>query len=178
MNKITFKISLLFAPLAYAIHHIEEHMLLNFRAWRLLYFPDSNPLSTEAVFVILTAITLVYIILHSIVENKASAQSAILFLMATQVNNVIFHAGGTIVFKHFSPGLITAVLLYIPVNVLIGHKALRERWVSKRSLAALFIFGALVFWLFEKFGPFPMVTVLVVTYAWIAYVTIKKKLAT
>ena len=111
MNKITFKMALLLAPLAYAVHHFEEHMIFNFRAWRLQYFSDNNPLSTEAVFVILTAIALLYIFLHSIVENKASAQSIILFLMATQVANVFFHAGGTMILGHFSPGLITAILL-------------------------------------------------------------------
>jgi len=31
MNRITFQTSLLFAPLAYALHHIEEHTFFNFR---------------------------------------------------------------------------------------------------------------------------------------------------
>jgi hypothetical protein len=173
MNKINFKISLLFAPLAYAVHHFEENIIFDFRAWRLQYFADSNPLSTEAVFVILTAITLLSVITHVIVENNASAKTLILFLMATQVNNVIFHAGGTIVFNHFSPGLITGILLYIPVNIVISLKALQEGWVSKRSLLILFLIGGLTFWAFEQVGPLPMVTVLVASYAWIAYETIK-----
>jgi len=175
MKKITFKTALLFAPLAYAIHHFEEHIIFNFRDWRLLYFSDSNPLSTEAVFVILTAITLIYIIFHSILENKATAQSIILFLMATQVANVFFHAGGTIIFQDFSPGLITAVLLYIPTNILIAYKAFQEKWVAKRSLVLLFILGGIVFSLFELLGPAPMVSVLVVTYVWIFYTAIKNK---
>lgn len=174
MNKVSFKISLMFAPLAYAIHHFEEHIIFNFRAWRLQYFADSNPLSTEAVFVILTAITLIGIILHMIVENKASAQSIILFLMATQVHNVFFHAGGTIFFNHFSPGLITAILLYIPVNVLIAFKAYQENWISKQSLIILFVIGGFAFWLFEQFGPRLIIAVLVVTYTWIAYETVKR----
>ena len=99
MNKITFKISLLFAPLAYAFHHCEESIIFNFRAWRSLYFPDNKLPSTELMLVILMAISLVYIILHFIVQNRASAQSVIIFLMATQVNNMIFHTGGTIVFQ-------------------------------------------------------------------------------
>ena len=47
MNKITFKISLLFAPIAFSFHHFEEHIIFNFREWRLLYFSDNNPLSRE-----------------------------------------------------------------------------------------------------------------------------------
>jgi hypothetical protein len=173
MNKLNFKISLLFALLAYAVHHFEENIIFDFRAWRLQYFSDNNALSTEAVFVILTAVTLTSIITHMIVENKASAQSVIMLLMATQVNNVIFHAGGTIVFSHFSPGLITGILLYIPVNIVISYKAFQEGWVSKRSLVILFLIGGLVFWAFEQIGPLPMVTVLVAAYIWIAYETIK-----
>ncbi|SVE53351.1 uncharacterized protein METZ01_LOCUS506205, partial [marine metagenome] len=138
MNKITFKISLLFAPLAYAFHHCEESIIFDFRAWRSLYFPDNKLPSTELMLVILMAISLVYIILHFIVENRASAWSVIIFLMATQVNNMIFHTGGTIVFQDFSPGLITAVLLYIPVNIIIVGKALQEGWISKHSLTVLF----------------------------------------
>ncbi len=68
MNKITFKISLLFAPLAYVFHHCEESIIFNFRAWRSLYFPDNKLPSTELMLVILMAISLVYIILHFIVQ--------------------------------------------------------------------------------------------------------------
>ena len=175
MNKITFKISLLFAPLAYVFHHCEESIIFNFRAWRSLYFPDNKLPSTELMLVILMAISLVYIILHFIVQNRASAQSVIIFLMATQVNNMIFHTGGTIVFQDFSPGLITAILLYIPVNIIIAQKALQEGWISKRSLTVLFLLGGLLFWLFEQFGPFPMVIVLLTSYLWITYETFRMK---
>jgi hypothetical protein len=175
MNKITFKISLLFAPLAYAFHHCEESIIFNFRAWRSLYFPDNKLPSTELMLVILMAISLVYIILHFIVQNRASAQSVIIFLMATQVDYMIFHTGGTIVFQDFSPGLITAILLYIPVNIIIAQKALQEGWISKRSLTVLFLLGCLLFWLFEQFGPFPMVIVLLTSYLWITYETFRMK---
>jgi len=175
MNKITFKISLLFAPLAYALHHYEESIIFNFRAWRSLYFPDNKLPSTELMLLILMVISLVYIILHFIIENKATAQSVIIFLMATQVNNMIFHTGGTIVFQDFSPGLITAILLYMPVNIFIAQKALQEGWISKRSLTVLFLLGGILFWLFEQFGPFPMVIVLLTSYLWITYETFRMK---
>ena len=177
MNKITFKISLLFAPLAYAFHHCEESIIFDFRAWRSLYFPDNKLPSTEMMLVILMAISLVYIILHFIVENRASAWSVIIFLMATQVNNMIFHTGGTIVFQDFSPGLITAILLYIPVNIIIARKALQEGWISKHSLTVLFLLGGLIFWSFVKLGLFLMVTVLLTSYLWIAYETFRIKRA-
>ena len=99
------------------------------------------------------------------------------FLMATQVNNMIFHTGGTIVFQDFSPGLITAVLLYIPVNIIIVGKALQDGWISKHSLIVLFLLGCLMFWSFVKLGLFLMVTMLVISYLWIAYETYRIKRA-
>lgn len=45
MRDMSFSTALLLAPLAYTLHHFEEHILFNFREWRLLYFPDSNALS-------------------------------------------------------------------------------------------------------------------------------------
>lgn len=167
MNKVTFSISLLFAPVAYAIHHYEEHILFNFREWRLLYFPDTNALTTEFVFMILTAVMLIYIILHNVFASNASAKSVLLFLMASQVHNVLFHLGGTLYFWHFSPGLYTALLLYAPVNALIAYHALQEGWVTRRSLAALFLAGGAVFWLFEVFGPVVIGATVLATFLWI-----------
>ncbi|MEM8861811.1 MAG: HXXEE domain-containing protein [Chloroflexota bacterium] len=177
MKWLNFKTSLLFAPLAYAIHHAEENLILNFRAWRLQYFSDNNPLTTEAVFVILTAITLIYLILHSLYENKTSANLVILFLMGSQVANVIFHAGGTVIFWHYSPGLITGLLLYVPVNIVILVKAYQEHWVTKRSLIVLLIAGNIVFWIFEIFGPLPVLILTIITFGWIIVTGTKQNLA-
>ncbi len=175
MKKFTFKSSLLFAPLAYALHHCEESIIFNFRAWRSQYFPENEMPSTEMMLVILMVITFVFIILHFKFENRASAHSMIIFLMASQVNNVIFHAGGTIVFHDFSPGVITAILLYIPVNLFIMQKALQEKWIPKILLIVYFVLGGIIFWLFENFGLFIIIITLIISYLWIAYEVFKTK---
>lgn len=174
MNRVTFSTALLFAPVAYAIHHYEEHILFNFREWRLLYFPNTNELSTELVFMILTSVSLIYVILHNIFPSRASARSALLFLMASQVHNVIFHAGSTLYFWHFSPGLYTAIALYVPVNILIAYVALKESWVSGRSLVVLFVAGGAVFWMFEVVGPAVIAATVLGTYVWIAVEAIRQ----
>ena len=167
MAKLDFSNALLLAPLAYSVHHFEEHILFNFREWRLLYFPDSNALSTELVFMILTAITLIYVLLQNLFKSKATAMSALLFLMATQVQNALFHLGATIYFWDFSPGLYTALLLYLPVNFLVMKKALEERWVTVKSLMLLFVLGGISFWLFEVFGPLVIGITVLSTLIWI-----------
>jgi hypothetical protein len=166
MSRLPFQTALLLAPLAYAIHHAEEHMLFNFREWRLRYFPDSNALSTEAIFVIITGITLVYILLFATLRTRVAAWGVVLFLMASQVHNVIFHIGGTMAFWDFSPGLITAILLYVPANLLILRAALADDLVTPRQVLALFVGGGLLFWGFEAFGPPVMFAAVMTSWGW------------
>jgi hypothetical protein len=173
MNKIDFKLSLLLAPLAYALHHFEESIIFNFRAWRQKYFWNTIPLTTETVFVILTAITLIVIITHMVLDSKASAQIFILFVIATQVHNIFFHAILTLVFWDFSPGLITAVILYAPVNTVILYKGYQENLVSKKSLLVIFILGGIAYWSWEVVGPIVILIFLIIAFIWLALKTYK-----
>ena len=57
-------------------------------------------------------------------------------------------------FNDFSPGAITAVLLYLPVNYFIIRAALRECYIkSYVELLILFLSGIATFTLFEIIGP-------------------------
>lgn len=164
--RLPFNAALLLAPLAYAIHHGEEHLAFNFRAWRLKYFPDNNALSTEAVLVVLISVGLIYLLLHATIRTRISAWIAIMFLMATQVHNALFHLGGTLWFSDFSPGLITALTLYLPVNWLICRAALAEGLVTARQLAVLFVAGGVLFWAFELVGPPVLLIATLTTWGW------------
>ena len=125
-----FKNLILLAPLAYLIHHFEEHIVFNFREWRLKYFLDNNSLSTEEILIRLTALLLIIIIFHTIKKNRGSAHVAMFFLMTTQVVNACFHVFFSFYFQDFSPGAITGVLLYLPVNYLIFKAAIREGYLN------------------------------------------------
>ena len=166
MSRLPFSTALLLAPLVYAIHHAEEHLLFNFRAWRLRYFADNNALSTEAVLVVLMSVSMVYLLLHATIRTKVTVWVAITFLMATQVHNAIFHLGATIVFQDFSPGLITGMVLYLPANWLIAHAALKEDWVSPRQLGVIFLAGGILFWAFEFVGPPVLLVATLATWIW------------
>lgn len=166
MRHMPFNTALLLAPLAYAIHHGEEHLVFNFRAWRLRYFPDNNALTTEAVLVVLISVSLVYLLLHATIRTRVTAWVALTFLMATQVHNALFHLGGTLWFNDFSPGLITALLLYLPVNLIIARSALSEALVTSSQLGIIFVAGGLLFWAFELIGPPVLLLATLATWLW------------
>ena len=128
MNK--FKNLIVLGPLIYAIHHFEEHVIFNFREWRLSYFSDYNSITTEAILIILISQLLIFIFVHLIKNNRGSAHLVLFFLMTTQVINAFFHVFFSFYFNDFSPGAITAVLLYLPVNYFIIRAALREGYIK------------------------------------------------
>tara|TARA_B100000073_G_scaffold18920_1_gene15038 strand:+ start:170 stop:703 length:534 start_codon:yes stop_codon:yes gene_type:complete len=149
-----FRNLIILSPLIYVIHHFEEHVIFNFREWRLSYFLDNNPLSTEEVLLRLLAVMLIMIFLHSIKRNKPSAHIILFFLMTTQIVNAFFHVFFSFYFLDFSPGTVTAVLLYLPINYLIFNAAFNEGYVNNiLEIGYIFVLGAITFALFEIIGP-------------------------
>tara|TARA_B100000035_G_scaffold43417_1_gene32429 strand:- start:229 stop:762 length:534 start_codon:yes stop_codon:yes gene_type:complete len=149
-----FRNLIILSPLIYVIHHFEEHVIFNFREWRLSYFLDNNPLSTEEVLLRLLAVMLIMIFLHSIKRNKPSAHIILFFLMTTQIVNAFFHIFFSFYFLDFSPGTVTAVLLYLPINYLIFNAAFNEGYVNNiLEIGYIFVLGAITFALFEIIGP-------------------------
>ena len=149
-----FRNLIILAPLIFALHHFEEHIVFNFREWRLKYFLDNNTLSTEEVLIRLISLLLIIIIIHIIKKNRGSAHVVMFFLMTTQVVNAFFHIFFSLYFLDFSPGAITATLLYLPVNYLIFRAAFLEGYLRSISEFLLIFFAAiLTFSLFELIGP-------------------------
>ena len=149
-----FRNLIILAPLVFALHHFEEHIIFNFREWRLKYFLDNNTLSTEEVLIRLISLLLIIIIIHIIKKNRGSAHVVMFFLMTTQVVNAFFHIFFSLYFLDFSPGAITATLLYLPVNYLIFRAAFLEGYLRSVSELFLIFFAAiLTFSLFELIGP-------------------------
>ena len=145
---------IILAPLAYAIHHYEEHIIFNFREWRLKYFLDNNNIPTEAVLCILISVLLLAVFFQLISKSRATSHILLFFLMATQVVNAAFHIFFSLYYSDFSPGTITAIFLYLPINFLIIQSAFREGLLKNSTeLIIIFILGVSTFALFELVGP-------------------------
>jgi hypothetical protein len=150
-----FKNLIVLGPLIYAIHHFEEHIIFNFIEWKLQYFQHSAAaLSTEAILSILTCILVIFALLHLVKNNRASAHVILIMLFATQVINAFYHIFFSFYFSDFSPGTVTAVILYLPVNFLIMQAAFKEGYLkSYFEYGCIAFLGTTTFILFEIFGP-------------------------
>ena len=150
-----FKHLIVLGPLIYAIHHFEEHIIFNFIEWKLQYFKHSAAaLSTEAILSILTCILVIFAFLHLVKNNRASAHVILFMLFAIQVINAFYHIFFSFYFSDFSPGVITAALLYLPVNFLIAQAAFKEGYLkSYFEYGCIAFLGTTTFILFEIIGP-------------------------
>lgn len=152
MNR--FKNLIVLAPLIYALHHFEEMIIFNFRDWRLRYFSDNNSVSTEGILCILISLLLIFVYIHLIKKNRASAHIIIFFLITAQVANAFFHIFFSIYYQDFSPGTITAVIFYLPINYFIVRAAFNEGFLKNRlELGVLVFLGVMTFIMFEMIGP-------------------------
>ena len=152
MNK--FKNLIVLGPLIYALHHFEEMIIFNFREWRLRYFQDNNPISTEVILIILISLLLTAVFIHLIKNNRASAHLVMYYLMTTQVANAFFHIYFSFYYQDFSPGTITASILYLPINYFIIRAAINEGLLKNRfELGVLVFLGLTTFTIFEMIGP-------------------------
>jgi len=68
------------------------------------------------------------------------------------LHNVVYHVGAGLYVSDYSPGTVTAVLLYLPVNALLIRQALQEGWVTRRGVGALLAIAGGLYWSFELIG--------------------------
>ena len=166
-----FKNLIVLGPLIYAIHHFEEHVIFNFIEWKLQYFEHSAAaISTEGLLSILVCILVIFALLHLVKNNRASAYVVLYILFAIQVINAIYHIFFSLYFSDFSPGTITAILFYLPVNFLIVRAAYKEGFLkSYMEYGYIALLGTATFVLFEIYGPLVIVLSIIsslVFFAW------------
>ena len=82
--------------------------------------------------------------------QSAWATWSLLLVQATLLLNVLWHVVAAVwLFRGYAPGLVTAVVLNLPLSVYLIGRARREGWVSSRALlgllpSALLLHGALL----------------------------------
>jgi hypothetical protein len=105
-------------PLAAAAHVFEEFVFPGgFRAWYARYRPETAVSFTTTFAVGINALFLVVCSLPLLSVPSPQAIALWLTLAAVVFGNAVFHARGTLKMREYSPGVVTGVLLYMPLAV-------------------------------------------------------------
>jgi hypothetical protein len=121
-----------------------------FTAWTTRYASDRYT-AGEYRLIHLTGIagSLLAALVLARVPNRALTFLVFAFVvLPALVWNVLFHAGATIVFQAYCPGVITALALYPPVAAVVGALAVREGRLSLAAGAGALVLGG-IFHLWE-----------------------------
>ncbi|MDP1961383.1 MAG: HXXEE domain-containing protein [Reyranella sp.] len=131
-------------PTAYALHICEEYGT-GFPAWMNQHMHASM---TNAAFLMNNALFMAVLLsLSTWASLGTSRLSAFLFLGWASGNlfwNFIFHLATTLIADSYSPGLVTASLLYYPVSILAGVLAVRDKRLDLAGVLGAFAVGAAI----------------------------------
>ena len=88
-------------------------------------------------------ITLLVVLIEWVSRSRVSATVALAWLGFVMAGNAVLHTAGAIVYRGYAPGVITALLLYVPFSALVISSAVRTRRLSASGAAVAVALGAL-----------------------------------
>ena len=104
-------------------HPINQQMFINVNVWGFF-------------------ITLLVAALFAAARERVTAYIALCWLSAIMLANAIFHIAGTVAFKRYAPGVVTATLLYLPFFSWFLFLTLKRYQLSRLLTAVVIAVGA------------------------------------
>lgn len=133
---------LLAAPVVFTVHVLEEAP--GFVTWVNSHIDrDITQSSFWIGNFIALLITLAVVFFQWISESKLSALMVLTWLGFLMVGNAVLHIGAAVIYGTYVPGVVTAILLYLPFSALAIASLLRSRRVSPVAATVAVVLGAL-----------------------------------
>lgn len=141
---LTFRQAVWLFPLSFVLHVLEEWT--RFPSWANRY---ASARYTRREYVIIHLVGIAGALIGAGIMSWLPDRPlvfvffAFLFVPAT-LWNALFHAGATMVFRSYCPGVVTAMIVYPLVFYLVSERALREgfigigSWTTALAIAAAF----------------------------------------
>ena len=134
--------ALRFAPVVFVAHVLEEGP--HFVPWFNAHVARGI---TADLFWTVNATALVITILATgsvrVAGSTATVVIAVAWLSFLMLTNAMFHVAGAVVDRGYVPGLVTAMLLYLPYCGWVAVQAVRGRYVAPALLAVAAALGAI-----------------------------------
>jgi hypothetical protein len=154
MNSLPFERILWLVPIFFALHNMEEAPFMERWSKRL---PFKVPVSyTTQQFIIAVIILTLggFLITYWGVEylHSSTGYLVVLGIQAILFFNAFFpHIGATILFRMYSPGVVSATLITVPFSIYLCQRALVENMIAWKQI-----------WMLLAVAPFAMVVFAVI----------------
>lgn len=152
LNKTGDSMIILWLLPLFAILHIVEEFVYpgGFLEWYRNYKSSIAPSFTVKYIVVINLILIILCILPFAFDIR-HAISLWLSMASVIFFNALFHIKGVIKLKRYSPGIITSLLLYIPLTIYGYWFALSNNLASIETAISSFIVGVIYVW-FSSFN--------------------------
>jgi hypothetical protein len=121
-------------PIAVTLHNGEEAVWMpGWTAGHAGQLPMHPPGAVEIrIALIVLTVAAIAVTYLSVRKGPQSFWSYLLFggIVAVLVNVFVPHVPATLLFRSYTPGVVTAVLINLPVMSYLASRAVREQWVS------------------------------------------------
>lgn len=129
-------------PVGVVVHNIEEYIAFG-------RFITKHPISIipEQFLTAQIIATLSIFILYGIGWRKAKINLLFFLILASipaVIANSLIHVGQAIIFVDYTPGLISAVFLQLPIAIFLMRKAIKERYIKKNNFFKVISVGIIL----------------------------------
>ena len=140
-TRSALRVLLLAVPPIFVVHFMEEAP--GFVEWFNAHVARgiTMPLFWSVNYTAL-AISVIVVTLEWLSASAASSALTVAWLSCLMFANALFHIGAAVVDRAYVPGLVTALLLYLPYYALIVHRIDQQRRLSRRTIAVAALLGA------------------------------------
>jgi hypothetical protein len=142
LSNVPFSALVWLLPLAIALHELEEWNILGWYQRHLSDLPRKTEASTRAFLIFVSLLGLLWTAAATLAPPAVTA-FLLSPLVAVVLLNALQHVYWWIAFQAYAPGVITSVVLLIPVPVLLGGVALAQGLLPAWYVALLLVLVAL-----------------------------------
>ena len=148
LDTLSFERLLWFVPIFFTLHNLEEAPFMENWSKRLPWKIHPT-VSTRQFVIAVTFITLAGFLLTYFGVEYLANQTGYLIVLGIQIilffNAFVPHIASTILFRMYSPGVITAVLITLPFSGYLFRRAINENIITWTQ-----------FWILLGIAPFAM----------------------
>jgi hypothetical protein len=132
------------APFVAASLHIVEEFFFpgGFPEWDRAYRSHLAKSITKRLHIVINALLILLTLSIAMSTHTEGSVAAWLTLASLLFGNAIFHLVGTVKTKRYSPGVVTGLLLYVPMAIFGYAYFLRTRQASKGTALVALLLGA------------------------------------
>lgn len=143
LNQMSFLTAIWLMPFALALHEAEEWNILRWEQRNFVNLPAKTHTGVRAFLVFFTLFGFLWTALAALPNNPKIAAFVFLPFAAGAFLNALQHLFYTVYFNQYAPGVITSVVLYLPITGYLAARAIQENLVPVVYVVALVILAIL-----------------------------------